>query len=253
MSIAWSSRIVRTIGALVPIAIFNATLGQTQTGSATGVDPTLLKLLAHVPAFTARAEARVFDSAQKELLTTPMLFSKLGDKIRVEVDFGQIRGRPGLAPDAARMKEFGLDKVISITRPDKRRMYLIYPGRGAYVAVEMPKDEPDVTGKTRAESTELGREILDGHPCVKCRVLITDPNGMRREVFVWKARDLNDFPIQIQTTELVTTVQVRYSDVQLAKPDAKLFDPPAGYTKFDDLQQLIEGKSPKASKPKSAR
>lgn len=225
-------------------------IAQTQPGGTAAVDPTLMKLLADVPAFSARAVARVFDLAQNELVATPMTFLKLGDKIRVEVDLAEIRGRSGLVPDTNRMKALGLDKVVSITRPDKKRMYLVYPGRRAYVAVELPKEQIDVASKTQIQAIEIGREMLDNHQCIKSRAIVTDPNGMRREVFVWKAVDLNAFPIQIQTTEFTTIVQVRYSDVQLIKPDAKQFEPPPGYTRYDDLQKLVEGGTPETGKPK---
>lgn len=225
-------------------------LAQAQGGGTATVDPTLMKLLSDVPAFSARAVARVFDNAQNELVSTPMTFAKLGDKIRVEVDFTEVRGRSGLVPDATQMKELGLDRVVSITRPDRKRMYLVYPGKRAYVAVELPKEQLDVAARTQIQAIDLGREQLDGHQCIKSRALVTDPNGMKREVYVWKALDLNAFPIQIQTTEFTTIVQVRFSDVGLAKPDAKQFEPPAGYTRFDDLEKLLGGKASSAPKPK---
>ncbi|MCX7722632.1 MAG: hypothetical protein N2379_06165 [Verrucomicrobiae bacterium] len=228
-------------------------LGQTQAGGTAAVDPTLMKLFADVPAFSARAVARVFDFNQNELLATPMRFSKLGDKVRVEVDLAEIRGKPGLVPDAARMKELGLDRVISITRPDKRRMYLVYPGKRAYVAIELPKEQADVASKTQIHAVEMGREMLDGFQCIKMRAIVTDPTGRSREVWVWKAVELNEFPIQIQTTEFTTIVQVRYSEVQLTKPEAKQFEPPAGFTRFDDLQELIEGKARPAAKSQPSK
>ena len=44
------------------------------------------------PSFTAKSEARVVDTNDVALLTTPMTFSKLDDKIRVDVDLTQIKG-----------------------------------------------------------------------------------------------------------------------------------------------------------------
>jgi hypothetical protein len=31
-----------------------------------------------------------------------------------------------------------------------------------------------------------------------------------------------------------------FKDVKLAKPDASLFDPPAGYKHYDNLQQMMQ-------------
>jgi hypothetical protein len=76
---------------------------------------------------------------------------------------------------------------------------------------------------------------------VKNKVVITDDKGQKSEVTVWNATDLKDFPVQIQTAEKENTVVMRYRDIQFAKPDAKQFDAPAGFTEFGDVQQLMEG------------
>lgn len=228
------------LGLVVMPLFCAAAFAQMPGGGPAGVDATLVKLMGKVAAFSAKAEARVLDKDQNELITTPMTFAKLDDKVRVEVDLAQVRGKSVIAADAARMKELGMDRVVSITRPDKKEMYLIYPGLQSYVSVPLSKEEAEAAAKPQFEATVLGKETIDGHPCVRNKVVVPDQGGQKREVLVWNATDLKEFPIQIQTTENGATVVMRYSDVKLAKPDAKQFDPPAGFKKFDDLQQMMQ-------------
>jgi len=212
-----------------------------------GVDTTLTKLISKVTAFSAKAEVRVVDSDQNELVTTPMTFAKLGDKVRVEVDLAQIRGRNVTPADAARMRKIGMDRVVSITRFDKKQMYIIYPGMQSYVSMALSNEDVEAAAKPQFEAAALGTETVDGHPCVKNKVVVTDSIGQKRAVLVWNATDLKEFPIRIQTSENGTTVVMSFSGIQFAKPDARQFDPPAGFTKFADLQQMMEAR---VKKPK---
>jgi len=91
----------------------------------------------------------------------------------------------------------------------------------------------------RCLKTPLGKETIDGHPCVKNRVVMTDAKGQKAEAVVWNATDLKEFPVQMQMNDKQTTVVMRYKEVHLSKPDAKQFDAPAGFTKHSDMQQLM--------------
>jgi len=253
MKVIHSTRLAVIVVLAAVLLPGRATFAQMPGGSPAGVDLTLLKLMEKVAAFSAKAEARVLDKEQNELVTTPMTFSKLDDKVRVEVDLSQIKGKSVTPADAARMKELGLDRVVSITRPDKKQMYIIYPGLRSYVSMALSKEDAEAATKPRLEATVLGKETLDGHSCVKNKVVVTDPSGQKREVLVWNATDLKEFPIQIQTTENGTAVVMRYSDVKFARPDAKLFDPPAGFAKFADLQEMMQSRALKTENPKAGK
>ena len=49
------------------------------------------------------------------------------------------------------------------------------------------------------ETTELGKDTVDGHPCVKNKVIVTDNEGSKHESTVWNATDLKNFPVKIET------------------------------------------------------
>jgi hypothetical protein len=211
-------------------------------GSTAGVNAALTQLFGDVGAFSAKANVQVLGKDQKEKLTTPMDFALLDNKLRVEVDTTLIRGPDMPAGAAASMKQFGLDHVVSVMRPDKKATFIIFPGIKSFANTPMPKEEVAAyQKKPRLNKIALGKETLDGHPCVKHRVIVSDGKGVKSESTVWNATDLKDFPIQIMTKEKDDTVVIRYRQIQFTKPEVKSFDAPAGYKEYADVQDLMQG------------
>ena len=64
---------------------------------------------------------------------------------------------------------------------------------------------------------------------MKNKVVIKNQQGPVLEAITWNAADLQDLPIQIETKEKDKRVIMRFTQVQLAKPDPKQFDVPADY------------------------
>jgi hypothetical protein len=71
-------------------------------------------------------------------------------------------------------------------------------------------------------------------------VLVTDDKGQKAEAIVWNATDLKEFPVQMQMNDKEATVVMRYKEIKLARPDAKQFEAPAGYSKHSDMMQLMQ-------------
>jgi hypothetical protein len=211
------------------------------TGSAGGVNAALTKLFGDVKAFSARAEVTVYGSNQTEKIVAPLEVALLDNKFRTEVDVTRMRNKDVPAGAMDGMKQLGLERTISIVRPDKKANYIIFPGAQAYVNMPLGKEELDLYEKSvQVEKTALGKETLDGRPCVKNKVTITDPAGRKQEATVWNASDLKDFPVQVLVKEGDDTVIMRYRDIKLAPPDAKLFEPPTGFKEYSDVQALMQ-------------
>ena len=200
----------------------------------------MLKLFGNLTAFTARADVQVLDQSQAERLRTPMTFADLDGRLRVEIDMTQMRGRD-LPPAAlAGLKQLGMDRVISLTRPDKKAMHIIYPNAQSYVSLPLSKEETDAANQNlKVEKTALGKETLDGHPCVKNQVVVKNGTNVVLSATTWNAGDLKGFPVQITTKEKDTTSIMRFQQVQLVRPDAKQFEPPAGFKQYTDPQTLV--------------
>jgi len=141
------------------------------------------------------------------------------------------------------MKTMGIDmeKMVVISRADKKLNYLVYPGMSAYM--EMTMQDPDA-GKADAdfkvEYTELGKETVEGHACVKNKAVITDKEGNKHEATVWHATDLKQFPVRIDQTENGATMTMLFKEVTLSKPAASQFEPPADCKKYDSQAAMMQ-------------
>src|SRR6266481_4880206 len=211
-------------------------------GSPGGVSTALAKLFEGIPGFSAKAEVQVLDSSKKETTHVPMDFALLDNKIRVEIDMTQIKSQTVLESEAAQLKQMGLSQVISIIRPDKKLIYVIYPDQKSVLTLPMPKEDAEAAEKTpKIEKTALANETIDGHACVKNKVIVSDDKGQMLEAITWNAADLKNFPVQIQTKENGNTTLVRYKQIQIVKPATNQFEPPEGYAQYSDMMDLMQG------------
>lgn len=207
----------------------------------TGVSASLIRLFGTNNAFTAQAEVQVLNKDGKERIGTPMTFTLAGSKIRVEVDMTRMRNRE--QPDAvAQVKPLGLDNVVSIIQPEQRTTLVAFPKLRAFVKLDLPANEAAAfVQRAKIERTTLKKEKMEGHPCVKQRVIITDDSGKKSEATVWTATDLRDFPVCVATAENEGTVVIRFRQIQFTRAEPAKFEAPAGYAQFADIQALMAG------------
>ena len=206
------------------------------------VPAALAKCFGNVTAFSAKCELRVLDRNDKEKFAAPTEFAMLDGKFRMELDMTQVKGQGIQQEQAAMLKQMGMDKLVSITRPDKKVTMVVYPGMQACLSTPMSKEQAEAAeASAKVEKTEQGKETVDGHPCVKSKLVVTDANGQTSEALVWTATDLKDFPVQVQTKEKNNTIIMLYKNVQLAKPAADKFETPAGYTVYNSMQEFSAG------------
>jgi len=201
----------------------------------------MAKLFGDNQAFSADMEAQVAAGGD-QTMTMPGKLAFDGGKSRFDMDMGAAKGGQMSPRAAEQMKAMGMDKLTTISRPDKKVVYLIYTGLSAYA--ETPLQDPEATKPSSAfkmDKTELGKETVDSHPCVKNKVVVTDDQGNKHESTVWNATDLKDFPVKIETSEQGGhTMTTLFTNIKLAKPDAAVFDPPSDYKKYDSPQALMQ-------------
>jgi len=182
-------------------------------------------------AFTAAATTKILDPQQNEIMVMPLSYAFLAGKARSEVDMTQVTGK-SIAPESkAVFKQMGVDRMVTITRPDKQAMMIVYPGLAAYA--ETPLSAADI------QTAKAGTETVDGHPCRKEKLTISSKDT-RQEGFVWRATDLKDFPIKIQLSHTNGSAITSYSNIKFDKPDAKLFEPPAEFDKYDSVEKMLQ-------------
>jgi hypothetical protein len=224
-------------------AIVTPSFAQMGGPSPGSVNAGMIKLFGDVKAFSAKCDTRMLDAAQKETMSMPTDFALSDGKVRVEVDMTQMKSTE-LPPEAiASMKKMGMDRVISIMDPEKKTQTFIYPGIQSCMNLPLPKADVEALEKeSKIEKTSEGNETIDGHPCVKSKVVISYTSGRSQTFMVWNATDMKNFPVQIQSMEANGSAIMLFKQVQMAKPDAKQFEVPADYKVYKDMpsfQQAI--------------
>ncbi len=210
-------------------------------GPSAGMGRALIKIFGDVKAFSAKADMKVTQAGPKEMLSGTVGFALLDGKTRMEMDLTQMKSAQMPPEVTAQLKQMGMDINIVLSVPEKKLTYLVYPSLKAYVEMPLPKEQAAVTeAGLKMEKKEIGKETIDGHPCVKNKIIVTDETGKKNEATTWNAIDMKDFPIQTEFVEQGTTVMMRYKDIKFVKPDGKLFEAPVGFTKYATPQEMMQ-------------
>jgi hypothetical protein len=190
-------------------------------------------------AFTANIEMQTTAKGSDAPITVPGKIAFLDGKTRFEMNMADMKG--SAAGSAGQMKAMGMDRMINISRPDKKVSYIVYPGLQAYMETPQQNADPAKPDSDyKVEVTEQARETVDGHPCVKNNVVVSDKDNNKHQSTTWNATDLSKFPVKIEQTENGSLTTMLFKDVKLSKPDASLFDPPADAKKYDSMQAMMQ-------------
>ena len=201
-------------------------------------DGVTAKLFGEHSTFTATLE---FQTSQMsgEISSMPgKLFFDNG-KSRFEMNLAEAKGMKMPPSAIEHMKGMGMDTMISISRPDLKLIHLIYPGLHSYVEMASTNSAAD-SADYKVETKELGKETLDGHDCVKNRITVTDKEGTKHESLVWNATDLKNFPVKIVTGEPGHEGTMLFKQISFEKPAAGNFETPADFTKYDNVQTMMQ-------------
>ncbi|MBI3987614.1 MAG: hypothetical protein HY343_11870 [Lentisphaerae bacterium] len=158
-------------------------------------------------------------------------------KSRTEMDFMKMAA-------AAATKDSpmppGLDKMVTITRPDRNVIYQVVPGLKAYC--EMPIPQPSAeTGKSAAKLDRKveGTESVEKYTCEKVLNTITGVDGKTMEVRTWEAKELKGLPVKVETVAPEGKMTMLFQDIKTEKPADSVFEIPSDYTKYADMGQLM--------------
>jgi len=196
------------------------------------------KLFGDNPDFSADIDIHM--NRNGEEITMPGKMAHSEDKFRMDMDMSNVKGLHMPPQAAAQMKQMGMDSMATITRVDKKTTYILYPAMKAYVENTLADADAKGSADYKVETTKVGNETLDGHDCVKNNVVMTGSDGVPHKATVWNASDLKQFPVKIEmTAETGDTMVMHFASVKLDKPDSSLFEPPADYTKFDSMMNLM--------------
>jgi hypothetical protein len=218
---------------------FILALVQAQPGSmpAPSLDGAVAKIFGNNKAYSGTLEFQFTDSTGKAMSMQGKI-AYLDGNARYDWDMSEMMGKLGPG-SAEKMKQMGMDKMTLIQLTDKGTAYIIYPNMKAYASQPTPKSKTAATDY-KMETTKLGDETIDGHDCVKNKVVVTGPDGAPHEFTAWNATDLKEFPLKLQMTSgKGEPIVLHYTDVKLETPDAALFEPPADFKKYDNMMGMM--------------
>jgi hypothetical protein len=231
--------------ALAAICINSLPAQAASGGNVQGLkfDAATRKLFGNNQHFTADIEVVSADANGNMSILSRMSASESSS--RFEFSVADIKGAQMPANAVEQMKAMGMDRTIVISRDSGRTVIMIYPGLSSYV--EMPitqaagvDDKAGTVDDFKVNITEIGAETVDGHKCVKNKVVVIDKEGAKHESTVWNAKDMKSFPIMIKTVEGGLAVTMHFKNVSFATPSASLFVPPAGYSKYASMQAMMQ-------------
>jgi hypothetical protein len=212
-----------------------------QLGGAPGVPQfgnSMEKLFGDNQTFSATLQMQMNSTGSPMTMSGKMSFDK--GSSRTEMDMGDMQGG-GLPPGAmTMMKSAGLDRMVTISQSNKKVVYVVYPGAQSYAEMTTPDSAAATNADSKVEITKLGAETVGGHPCVKNKAVVTDQQGEKHEFTVWNATDLKNFPVKIEMNEQGSAITMSYQNISFSKPDASLFIPPTGYTKYGSVQEMMQ-------------
>jgi hypothetical protein len=210
-------------------------------GGKKGADPfgaALMKLFGDQTNFTAKTETQASEPTSGKPITIPGKMRFLEGNSRMEMDLAEAKGMPM----TEQLKTFGMTEMILIARPDKKAAYIVYPGLKSYAEMKLqPAGGTNNVAEPKMKTTELGKEDVDGHPCVKNKVVFSGGGADKDQEFtVWNATDLKKFPLRLETKDDEgQSLSMNFKEVKFDKPEASLFDPPKEFTRYDSLEAMV--------------
>lgn len=119
------------------------------------------------------------------------------------------------------MGESADEKAVTITRPDKKVMWILMPEEKMYMEQAYQEDPKmkEWTPQQEAQSKLIGNEKVSGLDCKKYQV-------QGREVFYWISEKIS-FPVKTQDPEGTMLLK----NIQVGKVSGDLFEVPPGFEK----------------------
>lgn len=206
-------------------------------GASAALNGVILKLFGKHDNFAVDSEFQLLDEKQKPAITLTLSIAVSEGKMRADADMNAAKG-PGIYPeDIAQARKAGLDRIISLIRQDKGKIYIVYPTRRSYEEAALPKELASGGGIAKIQKTPLGKETIDGHLCVKNRVVLLDARNNKQEMVSWEASDMKDFPLMVKLSDSGQSWVVHNRNIRFGKIDVASFEVPSGFAKLQQPKQ----------------
>lgn len=197
-----------------------------------GLDAAMLKIFGGEKPFSAVSNMRMVGSGQD--IKLKMKLSVRDGKTRSEMDMADIEGAPVPPMVMTQIKNLGMNKITTLLVGGGRTNVIIYPGMNSYVETVNPG-----SGECSISVTGQSEEEVEGVKMIR-KDFDVDCEGLDKQAFsTWSAGPDDGFPTRLKTEQAGMSVTITLTDVNMEKPDIKLFERPEAFQKFDSMGELM--------------
>lgn len=129
----------------------------------------------------------------------------------------------------------GGDKMITITRQDKKVIWMLMPAEKMYMETKNTESKAkDDLSDYKIEQTVVGPDKVNGVSVTKSKIIMTGAKGEKMGGFMWTTKE--NITVKIDAIAIDKKQKHRYktelTNLKVGKQDPKLFEVPAGYEKM---------------------
>jgi hypothetical protein len=157
-----------------------------------------------------------------------------------------MKGRVHYAPTRERREMVmgrGGDKMITITRHDKKVAWTLMPAEKMYMETSIAKSKDDLSSY-KIEQTVVGPDTVNGVSTTKSKIIMTGPKGEKMGGFMWTTKE--NIVVKMDAIAIDKKQKHRYktelTNLKVGKQDPKLFEVPAGYEKMSIPGMFMPGR-----------
>jgi hypothetical protein len=139
----------------------------------------------------------------------------------------------------------GGDKMIMITRHDKKVAWTLMPSEKMYMesSIAQAKTKDDLSSY-KIEQTVIGPDTVNGVSTTKSKIIMTGAKGEKMGGFMWTTRD--NIVVKMDAIAIDKKQKHRFktelTNLKVGKQDPKLFEVPAGYEKMNIPGMFMPGR-----------
>jgi hypothetical protein len=136
--------------------------------------------------------------------------------------------------------------ALEIPEGGKKVTYMLFPEKQKYV-LEDSEDAADSSGAA-PKIQEIGKETFNGVECVKRRMTMVE-EGTKMDMDMLFSPAVKGMPVKITVDakasmgpgqpEMPVQTTILFKNYDFATPDAALFAVPAGYTRANDMMEIM--------------
>ena len=210
---------------------------QAQAAEATRILDELLVLCVGKPAFNAMLRLNITgNTGLPQNFTLDLPFATQNGQIRFDLDLNKIKPATG-ADTMAEVTSITGSQVTILASPGLRTAWLIFPGLKALVELKAPPPLGTQTGMSATGSD--APETVAGFECRKKELHFTGSQDKTVVLSVWQATKLQKFPVKLQIAHEQVGVLANLPDIRMQNPDPAQFKLPEGYTRYNNMQELV--------------